>query len=80
MNHFKNFPLRTKKFADYCLFQEILDLFHRKAHLTPAGLQEIINLRACLNKGLSLELKAAFSDTIPLTRPLVNDQEIKDPY
>lgn len=80
MDHFKNYPLRTKKFADYWLFHQILDLFNRKAHLTKEGLQQIVNLRASLNKGLSAELNETFPDTISVSRPLVNDQEIKDPY
>lgn len=62
------------------LFQEIFDLFNRKAHLTKEGLQQIVNLRASLNKGLSEGLNEAFPETIPDPRPLVNDQEIKDPY
>jgi hypothetical protein len=79
--------------ADYVLFQRILDLFNGKAHLTTEGLQQIVNLRASLNKGLSLELNKAFplwsrcnlqgwqaTETIPVPIPLVNDPEIKNPY
>jgi len=80
MDHFRKYPLTTQKFADYILFKQILDLFNRKAHLRKKGLQEIVNLRASLNKGLSLELNKAFPETIPVPRPLVNDQEIKEPY
>nr|ATI20507.1 LAGLIDADG endonuclease [Juglanconis juglandina] len=95
MCHFKDYPLITKKFADYWLFREIMDLFNRKGHLTKEGLQQIVNLRASLNKGLSSPcdpadsnvvkqrgegLKEAFPKTIPVSRPLVNDQVIKDPY
>lgn len=80
MDHFRKYPLTTQKFADYILLKQILDLFNRKAHLTKEGLQEIVNLRASLNKGLSLELNKAFPETIPVPRPLVNDQEIKEPY
>ena len=32
-----------------------------------------------MNLGLSKELKAAFSDILPVQRPLVNNQEIMDP-
>ena len=32
-----------------------------------------------MNLGLSEELKTAFTDTIPVLRPIVEDQEIKDP-
>jgi len=42
------------------------------------GLQKIIAIKASMNLGLSKELKAAFPDTIPVQRPLVNNQEIMD--
>jgi hypothetical protein len=80
MDHFGKYPLLTKKFADYILFQKILDLFNRKAHLTKEGLQQVVNLRAPLNRGLSLELSKAFPETIMLQRPFVKDPQIKDPY
>jgi len=80
VDHFRNYPLRTQKFADYVIFKQILDVINCKAHLTKEGLQEIVNLRAFLNKGLPLELNKAFPETIPVPRPLVNDQEIKEPY
>jgi hypothetical protein len=43
------------------------------------GLRKIVGIKASMNKGLSEELKAAFPDTISVPRPLVKDQEIKDP-
>ncbi|HLT42013.1 MAG TPA: hypothetical protein VKZ95_04850 [Sphingobacteriaceae bacterium] len=43
------------------------------------GLQEIVNLRASINNGLSDELKAAFPNTNPVPRPEVVHQVIKDP-
>lgn len=54
-------------------------MMSKKEHLTHTGLQEIINLRASLNWGLSDELKAAFPNTKPVTRPEVVLQKIKDP-
>lgn len=38
-----------------------------------------MNIRASINNGLSAELKEAFPNSIPVTRPLVVNQEIKDP-
>lgn len=78
--HGQKYPLITQKRADFELFKQVLDLIKRKEHLTLIGLQKIVNLRASMNKGLSDELRAAFSNTIPATRPLVVDQEIKDPH
>ena len=50
-----------------------------KKHLTSEGLQNIVNIRASMNKGLSKSLKAAFPNTIPLKRPKIVNQVIKDP-
>jgi hypothetical protein len=71
--------LITQKRSDYQLFKKIVDLINRKEHLTTVGLQQIINIRASINKGLSPELKAAFPNTIPVLRPLVANQVITNP-
>ena len=52
---------------------------NRKKHLTEEGLQQIVNIRASMNKGLSPELKVAFPNTIPVSRPLVENQVITNP-
>jgi hypothetical protein len=69
--HFEKYPLITQKKADFELFKRVVDIMNRKGHLTSDGLQEIVNIRASINLGLSEDLKAAFPDTIPVTRPLV---------
>jgi hypothetical protein len=78
--HFDKYPLITQKKADFELFKRVIELMNRKEHLTPDGLQEIVNIRASINLGLSDGLKAAFPNTIPVARPVVVDQEIKDPH
>lgn len=78
IDHFDKLPLITKKRADFELFKQVVDLINRKEHLTKEGLQQIINLRASINNGLSYELKVAFPNTIPVHRPVV-DQVIQDP-
>lgn len=50
----------------------------RKEHLTHEGLIAIVNIRASLNLGLSGELKEAFPKVVPIKRPLVEDQIIRD--
>lgn len=45
-----------------------------KEHLTPEGLQKIVNLRTSLNLGLSEDLKIAFPNTILVPRPLVQEK------
>jgi hypothetical protein len=44
---------------------------NRKEHLTSEGLQEIINLKASMNLGLSDELKVVFPNTNQVSRPKV---------
>jgi hypothetical protein len=43
------------------------------------GLQEIVNLRASINNGLSDSLSGAFPNTKPVTRPIVEFKGIPDP-
>lgn len=77
--HFDKFPLLTQKKADFELFKLAVAIMNRKGHLTPEGLQEIVNIKASMNKGLSKDLKEAFPYTEKFPRPLVVDQVIKDP-
>lgn len=51
----------------------------QKEHLTQEGLITIVNIRASINLGLSLELKQSFPNTIPVKKLLVVDQVIRDP-
>lgn len=56
-----------------------MDLINRKEHLRPSGLQQIVNIRASINLGLSDILKTSFTNVIPVNRPLVTNQIIKNP-
>ena len=69
----------TQKPADYLLFREIVILKSQKLHLSEQGLQNVVNIRARLNWGLSPSLILAFPNTQPVSRPLVNSS-IPDPY
>jgi hypothetical protein len=80
-DHFDCYPLITQKRADYELWKRIIEIMKVKRHLTLEGAQEIMAIKAPMNNGLSNELKTAFLNTIiPVERPLVLDQEIKDPH
>lgn len=79
IKHFNNFPLKTKKLADFQLFEIALDLIHKKEHLTVDGLKKIIAIKASMNRGLSDKLKAAFPNVVPVDRPLVKIKKIDDP-
>jgi hypothetical protein len=71
VSHFDQYPLVSKKLADYLLFNKIFKLYLQKAHLTSKGLQEILSIKASLNLGANLELKESFPDLVPAPRPLV---------
>lgn len=71
VEHFNNYPLKTKKSADFLLFKKALDIVSNKEHLTTAGLTKLISIRATLNKGLSERLKVAFTKVIPEPRPVI---------
>ena len=79
IKHFDRYPLITQKQADYLLFREVVLMMLKKEHLTQEGLEKIVALKANLNLGLSDQLKAAFPDVVPIKRPLVVDQVIRDP-
>jgi len=70
--HFTIFYLVTQKWADFEILKQIVEIIKSKRHLTVEGLQEIVNLKASLNLGLSDDLKAAFPNTVPVFRPKIN--------
>ena len=74
--HFDKYPLITQKRADYLLFREVIMMMERREHLTVEGLQAIINIRATLNKGLTPTLKEAFPNSVPVSRPTVENPKI----
>ena len=50
----------------------------QKEHLTETGLAKIVAIKASMNKGLSPKLLEYFPNILPVSRPIVKDQEIKD--
>jgi len=78
IKHFDNYPLQTKKRADYLLFKMVVDLINNKEHLTMEGLRKIVALRASINWGLSNQLEAAFPNITPAQKPLVQNLPIPD--
>lgn len=77
--HFTTFHLMTQKRADFEIFKQIVEIIKSKKHLTAEGLQEIVNLKASLNLGLSDSLRASFPNTVAEPRPKVDFKEIPDP-
>jgi len=79
ISHFDNYPLITQKKADFELFKRIIHKMVIGEHLSFRGLQEIVNIRASLNLGLSDLLKTNFPNTVPVTRPLIEKITIPHP-
>lgn len=78
--HFNNFPLLTKKFADFVLFKQIVYIMVNKGHLNSRRFKDILSLRANLNLGMSDVLKTAFPDIVAVDRPEVPLRAIYAPY
>lgn len=81
IDHLTRYPLITQKRADFELFKRVVDIKLSGHHTTLEGLQEIVNIRASLNKGLTERLLLAFPQTKPVLRPIIDpaDQKIIHP-
>jgi len=83
--HFDNYPLISKKCADYLLFKEAVNIMfaNKQASLDITReefIAKIVAIRASLNLGLSPELKSSFPNVIAVPRPNVEDITIRDPH
>ena len=71
----------TQKAADFLLFKKAVKLFNDKVHLTVEGLNQLVNIKASMNLGLSDMLKSEFASYTPVERPGINyDNIILSPY
>ena len=66
--HFDKYPLITDKFRDYLLFRSAFAITS-KGPLDANTLQELVNIRSVLNRGLTQLLKQAFPLTTPVDKP-----------
>jgi hypothetical protein len=78
--HFLQYSLLTQKLTDFLLFKAIVDLIVNKNHLTIEGLNQIINIKASMNRGLSQIVKSNFSNIVPVNRSIINTDNIPDPH
>jgi len=76
---FLKYPLITQKGADFKLFVLIVNLINKGAHLTLEGLQQIINIKASMNFGVSDSIKSEFSNINPVEREIIETTNIPDP-
>jgi hypothetical protein len=77
--HFRKYPLLTQKAADFILFEQIVNLMSIGVHLTINGIQQIVNIKANMNLGISDLIKFKFSEIKPIKRPIINTTTIPDP-
>lgn len=78
--HFNKYPLISQKAADLYLFKQVIELIKNKTHLTEQGLINIINIKSSMNLGLSDKFKTEFKGYIPVERPVINTENIPDPF
>ena len=79
INHFNLYPLLTKKYYDYLLFKEVIDLMKEGKHLTLEGLNRIVSIKAILNnRELSNNLSLAFPNVESILRPETPIRNIQD--
>ena len=77
--HLEKYPLLTQKAADYILFKEVVELMNTKAHLYIEGLNQVVNIKASMNLGLSDFLKSEFNGFTPVERQIINTEKIPNP-
>jgi hypothetical protein len=65
--------------ADFALFKLATKIMSCKEHLTNEGLNRLLSIKASLNRGLNKNLIKAFSDIIPVDRPVVECPNSLDP-
>jgi hypothetical protein len=78
--HFNQYPLLSKKYADYACFKQAVELMSDKKHLSAEGFREILGIKASLNLGLYSALKTAFPNISSIPKPLVQLPEEINPY
>jgi len=66
--HFKDYPLLTQKSIDFQLFSSIVELINKGLHRTEEGLNQIVAMKAAMNRGLSEKLKAGFPNVTAVVR------------
>ena len=74
ITHLEKYPLLTPKAADFILFKEAIKLINNKSYLSIEGLNQIINIKASMNLGLSDLLKSEFNSYKPVERPFINTE------
>ena len=74
--HLDKYPLLTQKAADFSLFKQVVELMNNKVYLTVEGLNQIVNIKASMNLGLSDKLKLEFPEYRAVERPVINEDNV----
>lgn len=69
--HFDKYPLLTKKRADFLLFKKVVNLMVQGIHLSSQGVEEILSIKASMNKGLNPEISQLYPQIVAVKRPEV---------
>ena len=77
INHFDKFPLKTKKRLQYELWKLVFNIIKKKEHLTKEGLRKILAIKASMSRGINPELKAAYTDIVPVNLKLSQIKKIE---
>ena len=77
INHFDKFPLKTKKRLEYELWKQVFNIIKNKEHLTKEGLRKILAIKASMSRGLNPELKATYTDIVPVILKLSQVKKIE---
>lgn len=76
--HFDKYPLQTKKRVDYLLFKQaaFIKYYEKKKY----NVEQLISIRASMNKGLTPTLKAKYPNIIPVLKPEIKFNKDLNPY
>ena len=69
--HFINYPLISKKHADFLLWSKVVNIILNKNHLTSEGFNEILTLYGSINTGISKKVSQIYPNIIPVAKPPV---------
>lgn len=78
IQHFDEYPLITKKWADYQLFKSAYYLVQDKQHVTHLGLNKLLAIKASINNGLPSELKENYPNIKAADREVVLNKSVPD--
>uniref|UniRef100_UPI0022FD80B7 hypothetical protein n=1 Tax=Drechslerella dactyloides TaxID=74499 RepID=UPI0022FD80B7 len=68
IEHFDHYILLTQKQANYLLFKRAFNFISSKAHLIEVGFDEILAIKASINKDFSQEFSKNYPNIVPIEK------------